>query len=217
MADPTLTATHFIDADSPAIRDYAAQHAGHGDARARAVQLYYAVRDKVRYDIAAFGLDRDAMVASHVLTAASAFCVPKAILLAAVARASGIPARLGFANVRNHLTSPRYAALMDGDLFEWHAYTALQLDGRWVKATPAFDIDLCQRHGVKPLEFDGTVDSVFHEFDTNGRRHMEYVKFIGEFDDLPYDTFALEMNRAYPRLLAALDQDRIARRSGQTH
>ena len=213
MTDPTLTATRFIDADHPAIRAYADLHAGTGDARTRAVRLYYAVRDAVRYDIGAFGLDEDALVASNVLTAPSAFCVPKAILLAAVARASGIPARLGFANVRNHLSSPRYAALMDGDLFEWHAYTALHLDGAWVKATPAFDIGLCTRHGVKPLEFDGTTDSVFHEFDTAGRRHMEYVDFLGEFDDLPYDRYAADMRRTYPRLLEALDHDRAERRA----
>src|SRR5690606_12355740 len=123
----------------------------------------------------------------------SAFCVPKAIALAAVARAAGIPAKVGFANVRNHLTNPKVAALMDDDIFRWHAYTSLFLGGKWVKATPAFDIGLCRRHGVKPLDFDGRADSIFHPFDQAGRQHMEYLDFIGEFADMPYEAFATEM------------------------
>jgi len=82
------------------------------------------------------------------------------------------------------------------------------IDGRWVKATPAFDIGLCERHGVKPLEFDGREDSIFHPFDERGRKHMEYVRFIGEFDDLPFEEFSAQMRKAYPRMPAHLDAER---------
>lgn len=208
MEDDTLRSTRFIDAESQAVAGFAAEHAGLGDARSKAVNLYYALRDGIPYDMRTFGVDEDQFIASKVLSATSAFCVPKAIALAAVARASGIHAKVGFANVRNHLTSPRLAALMDDDLFRWHAYTSLHLDGRWVKATPAFDIKLCERHGVLPLEFDGRSDSIFHPFDRDGRQHMEYVDFIGDFADMPFDQFAAEMRAAYPRLLKVLDQDR---------
>ncbi len=211
VSEASLGPTRFIDSDSPEIVAFAEEHAGDGDDRERAVRLYYAVRDHVRYDMTAFGLDPEQFVASHCLAAPSAFCVPKAIALAAVARAAGIPARLGFADVRNHLTSPRVAAMMEDDVFRWHAYTALFLDGKWVKATPAFDITLCERHGVMPLDFDGREDSIFHPFDTAGRRHMEYIRFHGEFDDMPYEQFATEMRAAYPRMLAALEQERAAR------
>lgn len=206
--EDALGSTRFIDADTRAVSDFAAAHAGSGDARSKAVNLYYALRDAIPYDMRTFGLDEEQFIASNVLSAKSAFCVPKAIALAAAARAAGIPARVGFANVRNHLTSPRLAALMDDDIFRWHAYTSLFLDGNWVKATPAFDIDLCERHGVLPLEFDGRSDSIFHPYDRDGRQHMEYVDFIGEFADMPYDAFAAEMRAAYPRLLEVLDQDR---------
>lgn len=174
----------------------------------RAVNLYYAVRDSIAYDLRAFMLEESCFIASNVLQAQSAFCVPKAVALAAVARAVDIPSRIGFANVRNHLTSPRVTSLMDDDIFRWHAYTSLLIDGRWVKATPAFDIGLCRRHGVKPLEFDGRKDSIFHEFDSEGRRHMEYIDFIGEFSDMPYDAFSSEMRLHYQRLLAGMEQDR---------
>ncbi len=211
MTDMALRETRFIDSGHPDVTAFAAPHLRPGDDVATAVNLYYAIRDAVPYDIRAFGLDEDDFVASRVLKAKSAFCVPKAVALAALARAAGIPSRVGFANVRNHLTTPKIAALMDDEVFRWHAYTALWLDGRWVKATPAFDIALCERHGIKPLDFNGREDSIFHPFDRQGRHHMEYLDFIGEFDDLPYETFAAEMRKAYPRMLEALDRERAIR------
>jgi len=207
-----LQPTPFVDVDAPIVRAFVERHAGAGEPRERAVRLYYAVRDAIRYDMTTFALEPEQFRASQVLQAPAAFCVPKAIALAAVARAAGIPARVGFADVRNHLTSPRFAALMDDDLFRWHAYTSLWLDGRWVKATPAFDLALCQRHNVTPLEFDGREDSIFHPHDGLGRKHMEYVRFIGEFDDLPFEEFAREMRKAYPRMLAAFANERVQRK-----
>lgn len=213
MHDDALKPTRFIDSDSPAIRDFAGRNAGTGDDISKAVNLYYALRDLIPYDMRTFGLDEDQFVASKVLDVGSTFCVPKALALAAAARAVGIPSKVGFANVRNHLASPRLTALMDDDIFYWHAYTSLFLDDRWVKATPAFDIGLCERHGVKPLEFDGREDSIFHPYDQAGRPHMEYVEFIGEFAEMPYEAFATEMRARYPRMLEALAEDR-ARAAG---
>ena len=212
-AEASLQPTEFIDSANPEIVAFARRHAGAAaGSRDKAVRLYYAMRDAVPYDMTTFSLERGQFRASACLRAESAFCVPKAIALAAVARAAGVPARVGFADVRNHLASPRLLALMNDDLFRWHAYTALHLDGKWMKATPAFDLALCKRHGVKPLEFDGREDSIFHEHDEQGRRHMEYVRFHGEFDDLPYDAFAAEMRKAYTRMLAQLAADRAAKR-----
>lgn len=205
MTERSLAPSRFIDSDHPDIRAFAAAHAGPGDVRDRAVALARAVRDAVPYSIWAFRLEPETLTASAVLKLDSAFCVPKAVLLAAVARAAGIPARVGFADVRNHLSSPKFAALMDSPDFHWHAYTALRIDGKWLKATPAFDSVMCRKHGVPVLEFDGRTDSIFQAFDGEGRRHMEYLAFHGEFDDLPYDRFRSEMMRIYPRLLAHLD------------
>lgn len=206
----TLGATRFVDADSLVVRDFANAHAGNGDDISKAVNLYYALRDAISYDMRTFGLDEDRFVASNVLQSKSAFCVPKAVALAALARAVGIPSRIGFANVRNHLASPKLLALMDDDIFYWHAYTSLFLDGKWVKATPAFDIRLCERHGVTPLDFDGREDSIFQPYDQVGRPHMEYVDFIGEFDDMPFEGFAEAMRTHHGRMLKGLDEDRRA-------
>jgi transglutaminase-like putative cysteine protease len=206
-----LAATAFINADSDEIRAFAAKHAGSGSAREQAVLLYYAVRDAVPYDLSYFGVERETYIASRCLTAEGSFCVPKAVALAAVARATGIPARVGFADVRNHLASPRILDLMGTDVFRWHAFTLLFLENRWVKATPAFDHKFCARFDVAPLDFDGRVDSVFHPFDPSGRRHMEYVLDRGGHDDLPFPRFRRDMLAAYPRLIAAMAAERAAR------
>lgn len=215
MTRSSLAATAFLDADHPAIRAFAARHAGSGPAKARAVNLALAVREAIPYDLYAFRTEPEHFVASHVLTLPSAFCVQKAVLLAAVARAAGIPSRVGFADVRNHLTSPRFQALMDSPDFHWHAYTALEIEGRWLKATPAFDAALCAKQGVAPLTFTGEEDSIFQPFDAEGRRAMDYIAFHGEFDDMPMARFAAEMQRIYPRLLvevAATRARRLAKR-----
>jgi hypothetical protein len=99
----------------------------------------------------------------------------------------GIPARVGYADVRNHLSTERMRQTMQTDLFVWHGYTDLWLDGAWVKATPAFNIELCDRFGLLPLDFDGRSDSIYHPFDKAGNRHMEYVRQRGVFDDMPLD------------------------------
>jgi transglutaminase-like putative cysteine protease len=116
--------------------------------------------------------------------------VPKAVLLAASCRAVGIPARLGFSDVRNHLSTPRLLELMGTDVFRWHGYAVLHLDGRWLKASPAFNAELCARFGVAALDFDGTADALLHAYDGRGERYMEYLDDHGDFDDLPFQQVA---------------------------
>jgi len=205
MPDPCLRRTPFLDFDHPDVLDFARRNAGTGSPREMAVRLNLAVRDGIRYDPYSFRLEPQAYRASHCLAARAGFCVPKAILLAACARAVGIPSRLGYANVRNHLSSPRLSELMGSDIFRWHGYTLLQIDGNWLKATPAFDLALCERFGVNPLEFDGMGDSVFHQFDASGRRHMEYLDDLGEFDDFPQAAFLADMRTHYPRMIEMLE------------
>ena len=187
--DACLRPSRFIDSDAPAIVEYARRVVdGAGDEVEQARRLYRAVRDDLRYD--PFILDHrpETFTASHTLASGRGFCVTKAAVLAAVARARGIPARLGFADVRNHLTSPRLKQLMGGtDIFAYHGYTELHLNGKWVKATPAFNLSLCQRANILPLEFDGENDSIYHPFDTLGRRHMEYVRQRGVHLDIPFE------------------------------
>ncbi|HEY5789530.1 MAG TPA: transglutaminase-like domain-containing protein, partial [Gammaproteobacteria bacterium] len=177
---PYLAAGRFVDADDPGVVAFARAAAGaERDELARAVRLYYAVRDQVLYDPYHVGEDPEYYRAGACLAAGRGFCIPKAALLAACARAVGLPARVGYADVRNHLSTPRLEALIGGSVYTWHSYTEFYLEGRWVKATPAFDGALCARLGVHALEFDGREDSLFQEYNRAGHRHMEYVRERG--------------------------------------
>ena len=189
----------FVDSDHPQVIEFAGRHAQGANDREKAVALYYAVRDGVRYNpFQNFTLD-DAYRGSACLERNEGWCVPKAALLAACARVAGIPARVGYADVKNHLTTPALTAKMGTDLFVFHGYTDLYLDGKWVKATPAFNLAMCTRFRVKPLEFDGREDSIFHPFDADNRRHMEYVNFRGAYADVPADEIRRVFAETYPR------------------
>lgn len=194
----SLAATPLMDVDHERVRAFAEEHAASLDSdRARAVALYYAVRDRIRYDPYELSATIDDMRASATLDKGRAWCVPKAILLAAACRALGLPARVGFADVRNHLSTERMRRHMKTDVFFWHGYTAIRLDGAWLKATPAFNVELCDKFRLKPLEFDGTADSLYHSFDLEGNRHMEYLDYRGEFNEVPLDTILATFAQHY--------------------
>ncbi|HKB55601.1 MAG TPA: transglutaminase family protein [Ramlibacter sp.] len=194
----TLAATALIDSDHPAVVQFAAR--AHGSTpRERAVALYYLVRDEVRYDPYRIDLSISGLRASRALECGYGWCVPKAALLAAVARAAGIPARVGYADVRNHLSTQRLRDLLQTDLYVWHGFTELWIDDDWVKATPAFNLSLCERFGIHPLDWDGRHDSIYHPYDKEGRRHMEYVSQRGSFDDVPLARIAADFGAMYPR------------------
>lgn len=195
-----LRNTRFIDSDSESVQRFATETvAGATTDIEKAVRLFYRVRDGWRYDPFSLRLDPEIYIASNVLTAGSAYCLPKAILLIAAARASGIPAALGLSDVENHLTTEKLKAFMGGRTrFMHHGYALLHLDGRWLKAAPAFNIELCERFHVHPTEFDGRSHAIFQEYDAHNRRHMEYVHDHGFWSDFPYDKVMEDFRAYYP-------------------
>ena len=191
----------FTESDDPAIIAFARAAAGApADQVTTAVRVFEAVRDSVVYDpYCDFSLP-ETFSDKAALSRGRAFCIPKAALLTACARAVGIPARLGFADVKNHLASPRLVKANNGDVFRWHSYTELYLEGKWVKATPAFDMALCLRCGIQPLVFDGRTDSIFHPYDQNDQKHMEYVEDRGIYADVPLDAVLTTWREHSPAL-----------------
>lgn len=195
-----LASGAYVDSDHPAVIAFAREAAGNARHPVeQAVALYYRVRDDVLYDPYIDYGAPDSYRASSALLAGRGFCIPKAALMAAGARALGIPARVGFADVRNHLATPRLLNTLGSDVFIWHGFAELWLEGRWVKATPTFNLSLCQRFGVHSLDFDGRQDALLHPFDRSDRKHMEYVRQRGIFTDVPYDVIVAEIRQTYPR------------------
>ncbi len=195
-----LQSTRFLDSASDAVRRFA-EHAAGAETNdvGRAVALFYAVRDGIRYDPFAMSLEPEIYVASNVLAAKSSYCIPKAILLAAAARAVGIACAIGLSDVVNHLTTEKLKERMGAKTyFMHHGYAVMYLEGRWVKAAPAFNIELCTRFGVVPTEFDGRSDAIFQPYDAHQRRHMEYVKDHGIWSDFPFDKVVADFRAFYP-------------------
>jgi transglutaminase-like putative cysteine protease len=211
---PATSPGTYVDSDHPAVIAFARHHATGATDAERAVALFYAVRDGFRYDPYRLDLTPQGMKASTVLATSHGWCVTKAALLAAVCRATRIPARLGFADVRNHLSTARMRQSMGTDIFIWHGYTEIWLDGAWRKATAAFNVELCERFGLLPLDFNGRDDSLYHPFDRLGQRHMEYIADRGPFDDVPREQISAELRSFYPAWLGqaekALEGDFLA-------
>ena len=188
-----------VESDDAAIVEFATRAAGDAASdKERAIRLYYVVRDEIRYDPYTSSVEVAGLKATRTLSQRRGWCVSKAILLAAACRALGLPARLGYADVRNHLSTEKMRQRMQTDIFYWHGYTAISLDGQWVKATPAFNVELCEKFGLKPLEFDGAEDSIYHPHDVAGNRHMEYLQYRGEFAEPPLEQMRETFFGEYP-------------------
>ena len=193
-----LEPTEIIDSTHPRIRDFAMEVVGTiSDPVERAVKLYLAVRDGIRYDpYSPFHLPEHYR-ASVVLKRGRSFCVPKVSLLCALGRACSIPSRVGFATVKNHLATKELIDFLGSNVFVYHGFVEFHLEGKWVKATPAFNRELCERHKVKPLEFNGREDSLFHPFNRENRKYMEYIEYYGTFADIPVDRIVAAWHEAY--------------------
>lgn len=193
-----LRPTPILDSDNPKVRDFALETVQDTkDPVEMAVKLYYRVRDSIWYDPYVPFYKPDHYKASRTLEVGRGYCVSKAALLCALGRACGIPSRLGFADVRNHLATRQLIEWMGCDLFVYHGFTEFYLDGKWVKATPAFNRELCEKHKVAPLEFDGKHDSIFQPYSLENKRFMEYVAFHGSFADVPVERIVRAWEKAY--------------------
>jgi transglutaminase-like putative cysteine protease len=193
-----LCPTPIIDCNHRSVRDYALETArGSEEPIEKAVKLYLAVRDNILYDpYSPFHLPEHYR-ASYVLKRGKSFCVPKASLLCALGRACGIPSRVGFADVRNHLATKQLIDFIGTNLFVYHGFVEFYLEGKWVKATPAFNSSLCKRHNVLPLEFNGRDDSLFQPYNMDNQQFMEYVNFHGVYADVPVSQVVDGWMKAY--------------------
>jgi len=194
-----LESNLFFNQKHPEVESWLKQVQGKND-RERAVSMYYLVRDGISYD--PFTLLEGAITLSSdfCLNRGIGYCISKAALQITLSRALGIPARLGLADVKNHLSSPKLDELLQNDIFTMHAYVEQYLGGKWIKSTSAFNKILCDRANIQPLEFDGIHDSIFHKYTPNGNKHMEYLNDHGNFAHMPQSFIQQNVVLHYPHL-----------------
>ncbi|OEU44660.1 MAG: hypothetical protein BBJ60_09530 [Desulfobacterales bacterium S7086C20] len=186
--DDFLSPTPAVDSDNESIRAKAEEVTkGLEKAPDKARSLFYWVRDEIKYEPLVAIEVLEGYRASRTLGRGKGFCVEKAALLAAFARVVEIPSRLHLADIRNYLIPEKLVKVMDTNLFACHGYSELYINGKWVKATPAFDQAMCQEKRIRPVEFDAEEDAIFHSHNLDGELHIEYVKDRGCYADVPMD------------------------------
>ena len=193
-----LEATSFIDCEAGSIKEKAQDLIeGQETVRSKVRGLFYFVRDEIRYNPYSPHYLPQHYQASTILQRREGYCVQKAVLLAALARAVGIPARLRFADIRNYLAPQKLAEQMGTNLFVYHGYNEMFIKGNWVKATPTFDLRMCQENHIIPVEFDGKNHAIFHSHNQDRKLHIEYVRDHGHYQDVPLGEIVDAATRAY--------------------
>lgn len=191
----------YTNSDHPDIIAYAKSNTeGIKTAKEKVIALYYAVRDGFKYSPYHIVLKPYAMKASHLLTKDYGHCIEKSNLFVASVRALGIPSRLAYGDVKNHLATSHLEETLKTDVLVFHGYAEVFLENKWVKATPVFNRELCEKLDVAPLSFDGLNDAVFQESDKKGNPFMEYTVNHGTFVDVPLEQITLRMKAHYPHL-----------------
>lgn len=182
-----LEATYYIDSDHPEIQNTVRRLSEDCAEPAETIQkIYHFVRDQIPYNMYAVAGNQEYYKASKILSMGNGFCVQKAILFTAMARAAGIPSRLVLVAIRNHLTPSDVVQLLGGNVFFPHAYSQFLIDGQWINVAATYDRSLCERLNVPVPDFDGRSDTLLPKADNTGRQFIEYVANYGVFDDLPW-------------------------------
>ena len=187
--DIYLRPTSTIDCDNALITEKAKELIkDQTEVQGKAQCLFYFVRDEIRYSLYVPSDKPEYFRASRLLQEGQGFCIQKAVLMTALSRAIGIPARLHLAAIRNHLVPDKLKQFMGGNIFPTHGYTELYIEDKWIKVAPTFDIGMCQKNRFKTVEFDGRHDAMLPSHNLDGEPHIEYVQDRGHFDDLPFDS-----------------------------
>lgn len=202
-----LDSTYFMDCEHPDVLEYAqSKTEGCISDTEKTIALFQSVRDGYYYNPYYLDFRKEALVASTILKKRTAYCIEKAVLLCAALRAVGIPSRLNFGNVKNHIAVDRLTEILKTNILVFHGCTEVFLEDRWIKITPAFNKSLCKKLGVPVLDFDGKNEVIFQQYSDDGSVFMEYVHEYGSFADMPYELSLSEINKHYPHIPIPEDQ-----------
>ena len=185
-----LQPTKFFDFNNQRVKNKALEIIeGLKTDKEKAIAIFYWVRDQIKYNMKLFiPMIKQNFIASKTIRKGQGFCVSKSVLLATLARAVGIPARIHLVDLINHKVSQKVIDFMGTNVMHYHGYSEFYLDGKWVKLTPSFDQETAIRGGFLPMcEFDGEHDAVFPPYDDEGNQFGEYVKDRDVHADLPLD------------------------------
>ena len=185
-----LQPTEFLDFDKSRVYKQAKEITnGIKIDKEKAISLFYWVRDQIKYNMYTYNpTNRANLKASVTIKRHNGFCMSKAVLLSAFARAVGIPARIHMIDIINHKVPKWIEEFMGTRTFHCHGYSELFFDGKWRKVTPVFDKETAIKAGYVPtVEFDGENDALLASHDDEGNPFVEYAEDYGIYSDVPID------------------------------
>lgn len=204
LQNENLENTYYLNYEHPLIQAYVSERTKElGDLPSKAAAIYYAVRDDFPYYPYRISLVKEQLRAHVLLERKMGHCLEKSVLLCACLRALGIPSRIGLAKVTNHIGTARLEEILMSNVLVPHGYVDFLLGDTWIKLTPAFNAELCNKLNVDPLSFSATHDSIFQEYRKTGDKFMEYIDDYGSFQDLPFDRIVELLHQHYPHVFDA--------------
>ncbi|EDP96718.1 transglutaminase-like domain-containing protein [Kordia algicida OT-1] len=196
-----LKTTYFFDFENEIIQKLIASHKENTTSdKEKAIALYNNVRDNWKYDPYSISFSKENYKASTIAQKETGNCVEKSILLIACLRAVGIPARLHLGKVKNHIAVERLTEKFGSNELTPHGMVNVFLNNQWLKMSPAFNVSLCKKFNVEPLEFDGENSSFLQQYNNEGSLFMEYTADYGFFEDVPLDFMKKNVKEHYPHI-----------------
>lgn len=164
----------------------------------RARRVFAFVKDRIRYEFSA-KMSEEEYIASYVLAAGRGFCVQKAVLLAALGRAAGVPTALALSDLRDRSLPAWVTEALTTDVMHHHGLNAFWLDGAWVKVDASLSPDVVERKGYRDVVFAPPEDALLAPTTLAGAPHADYVAFHGLYADLPFEQMIGAFLEAYSR------------------
>jgi transglutaminase-like putative cysteine protease len=185
--DKFLKTTYFLDYNEPSIMQKTlALTENISDEKKKAVKLFYFVRDSIKYNPYSPWDKKEYYKSSVILKRGYGYCIQKAVLLCSMLRCANIPSKLIFVDIKNY-KAPEKLTKLFGNTYHFHGYCGIYLDSKWLGAAPTFNIEMCDKFGYKPSEFNGSNNALLEKFNSKNELTFEYLKERGEFDDLPFE------------------------------
>lgn len=192
-----LQETRFLDLSDPILKKRTYELVdGVNDLREQVKTVFFFVRDEIKYNPYTSFLQAEDYIASNILRRGEGFCIPKASLFTAMMRILKIPAKLYFADIKNHLAPAKLRVLM-GDMFIYHCYCGVFIDEQWLKLAPTFNREMCAKIRVQTNDFDGFHDALLPLTNLDGELYVEYVKDRGDAADIPFVEIVTAFNDFY--------------------
>ena len=194
-----LGSTYYFDFENTAIQHLVLRAKEKSTSQIETIgHLYTMIRDHWWYDAFDISFEPQHYKASYIALKNKGNCVEKSILLIACLRAIEVPAKLHLGKVKNHIAAENLIRKIGTNELSPHGIVTAFIKGKWIKLSPVFNKELCEKFKVAPLGFNPNQSTYLQQFNAKGSLFMEYIEDYGTFDDVPLDFMKQNIEEHYP-------------------